>query len=117
MPFHVEFEEVNLRFYVRRGDRRGVVFIREIVPRPALQLVASKFYGEPYITAPMRHEWKKGADGHAVRYEWKLGGRWHSLEAKNVTKIESHRVWQRRRVHHRTLLGLYSETRRMDFRV
>jgi uncharacterized protein YqjF (DUF2071 family) len=86
VPFHVEFEEVNLRFYVRRGDRRGVVFIREIVPRPALQLVASKFYGEPYITAPMRHEWRKSAEGHVVGYEWKLDGRWHKLEAKTSSK-------------------------------
>lgn len=86
VPFHVEFEEVNMRFYVRRGDRRGVVFIREIVPRPALQLVASKFYGEPYITAPMRHEWRKSAEGHVVGYEWKLDGRWHKLEAKASSK-------------------------------
>src|ERR1700761_4855668 len=44
VPFHVEFEEVNLRFYVRRGERRGVVFVREIVPRVALQVVANLFY-------------------------------------------------------------------------
>jgi uncharacterized protein YqjF (DUF2071 family) len=40
VPFHTNFDEVNLRFYVRRriaGDvRRGVVFIREIVPRWAI---------------------------------------------------------------------------------
>ncbi|HEX8362069.1 MAG TPA: DUF2071 domain-containing protein, partial [Longimicrobium sp.] len=34
IPFHQDFEEVNLRFYVRRrgpeGWRRGVVFVREI---------------------------------------------------------------------------------------
>src|SRR5919205_26157 len=38
VPFHQDFEEVNLRFYVRRvlGEqvRNGVVFIRELVPRP-----------------------------------------------------------------------------------
>ena len=36
IPFHSNFLEVNLRFYVRRevqGElRRGVVFIKEIVP-------------------------------------------------------------------------------------
>src|ERR1700694_5344735 len=35
IPFHRNFDEVNLRFYVRRREgneiRRGVVFIREIV--------------------------------------------------------------------------------------
>src|SRR5690348_18142677 len=42
--FHTDFDEVNLRFYVRRrvaeGWRRGVVFVREIVPRRAVALVA-----------------------------------------------------------------------------
>src|SRR5262249_25689796 len=37
IPFHANFDEVNLRFYVRRqdksGPRRGVVFVREVVPR------------------------------------------------------------------------------------
>ena len=40
IPWHVNFEEVNLRFYVRRkatdGWRRGVVFIKEIVPKAAI---------------------------------------------------------------------------------
>jgi uncharacterized protein len=37
VPWHENFEEVNLRFYVRRKVgaewRRGVVFVKEIVPR------------------------------------------------------------------------------------
>jgi uncharacterized protein YqjF (DUF2071 family) len=81
VPFHVEFEEVNLRFYVRRGDRRGVVFIREIVPRRALQLVASTFYGEPYVTAPMRHQWTRSDQDLA---EWKTDGHWQSIEARTT---------------------------------
>jgi uncharacterized protein YqjF (DUF2071 family) len=44
VPFHIDFEEVNLRFYVRRkdgsDDRRGVVFITEIVPRRAIAATA-----------------------------------------------------------------------------
>src|SRR5262245_38215678 len=51
VPFHVNFEEVNLRFYVRRevGEetRRGVVFVKEIVPRFAIAAVARTLYGEP----------------------------------------------------------------------
>jgi uncharacterized protein len=80
VPFHVNFEEVNLRFYVRRGDRRGVVFIREIVPRRALQLVAKHIYGEPYVTAPMRHELRRSGEELAVNYGWRMGGRWHQLQ-------------------------------------
>src|SRR5262245_20887686 len=53
IPFHHNFEEVNLRFYVRRraieGWRRGVVFIREIVPRWAIAAVAREFYNENYV--------------------------------------------------------------------
>src|SRR5215469_5590603 len=61
VPFHRNFEEVNLRFYVRYKNKddwkRGVVFIKEIVPRPALTFVAQKFYKENYVTMPMKHKW------------------------------------------------------------
>jgi len=54
IPFHIDFEEVNLRFYVKseieEETRRGVVFVKEIVPRPAIALIARAFYGEPYET-------------------------------------------------------------------
>jgi uncharacterized protein len=60
IPLHRDFEEVNLRFYVRRKSadtwRRGVVFIRELVPRRAIALVARAFYGENYVAVPMKHE-------------------------------------------------------------
>jgi len=60
IPLHRDFEEVNLRFYVSRevdGEmRRGVTFIREIVPRLAIATVARLAYNEPYVTLPMRHD-------------------------------------------------------------
>jgi uncharacterized protein len=60
IPLHRNFEEVNLRFYVRKKSadtwRRGVVFIRELVPRRAIALVAREFYGENYVAVPMKHE-------------------------------------------------------------
>src|ERR1700758_642536 len=55
IPFHRNFEEVNLRFYVRGCEGRGVVFIREIVPRRAITAVARTLYGENYVTAPLEH--------------------------------------------------------------
>lgn len=75
IPFHRDFEEVNLRFYVRRkaedGWRRGVVFIREIVPRAAIALVARKLYHEPYLALPMRHEIERSGSRVAeVEYGW-----------------------------------------------
>src|SRR5271170_3506639 len=59
IPFHTNFDEINLRFYVRRKagheDRRGVVFIAEIVPRWAIAKIARLAYGENYVCLPMRH--------------------------------------------------------------
>jgi uncharacterized protein len=90
VPFHTEFDEVNLRFYVRRrvtdGWRRGVVFVREIVPRRVVALVARVCYGEPYLALPMRHLVEmpdaSPASGGRVRYEWRRGERWESIEAE-----------------------------------
>ena len=89
IPGHRDFDEVNLRFYVRRRDadggwRRAVVFVRELVPRRAIATVARWCYNEPYTAAPMRHEIAmagatEGRPGH-VRYAWRLDGRWHALE-------------------------------------
>ncbi len=83
VPGHVHFEEVNLRFYVRHsgpdGSRRGVVFVKELVPRAALSFVANTFYGEHYETVPMRHKLRESAAGLVVAYRWKKGG-WHKLQ-------------------------------------
>lgn len=84
IPGHQHFEEVNLRFYVRYRDgdtwKRGVVFIKEIVPKPALTFVANTIYGEPYETMTMRHLWEReGSDLH-VRYAW-YKKRWHAFQA------------------------------------
>jgi len=80
IPFHRNFEEVNLRFYVRRevgGEaRRGVVFIRELVPRYAIALVARAMYNEPYRALPMRHTISL-EPALTASYSWRLGGRWH----------------------------------------
>ncbi len=87
IPFHRNFDEINLRFYVRRRDpdgwRRGVVFIREVVPRRMIALVARLGYNEPYVALPMRHlvqmePAESGGNGLA-RYQWKQD-RWYTLE-------------------------------------
>lgn len=80
VPFHSAFEEVNLRFYVRRGDRRGVVFIREIVPRRAVVWLANTVYGENYVRLPMRHSSPDGG----YEYAWRYNGRWNSLVATQL---------------------------------
>jgi len=76
IPLHRTFEEVNLRFYVRRtmssGEpRRAVVFVRELVPRRAIAAVARWIYNEPYLAVPMAHQSSlTEADGGAVSYSW-----------------------------------------------
>jgi uncharacterized protein YqjF (DUF2071 family) len=93
IPLHRDFEEVNLRFYVRRksGDdwRRGVAFVRELVPRPAIAIVARAFYGEPYLTVPMRHviEHKEGRI-HA-EYQWRRKRRWETLLVTGIGEPRS----------------------------
>lgn len=83
VPFHREFEEFNLRFYVRRktetGWKRGVVFVKEIVPKFAITLVANTLYGEPYATHPMRHSWKTAGEKQRIEYEWKVGSDWNYI--------------------------------------
>src|SRR4051812_37224442 len=77
IPFHRDFEEVNLRFYVRKKSadtwRRGVTFVREFVPRRAIASIARVFYGEPYLAVPMTHEIEHGEKGVSVEYAWKRG--------------------------------------------
>ncbi len=85
VPFHIDFEEVNLRFYVRRaaadGWRRGVVFVREIVPRRAIAWLARATYGERYVAMPMRYDVVLPSDGAPGRaaYEWRWRGAWQRL--------------------------------------
>ena len=83
IPFHTQFPEVNLRFYVRhRQDgqwKRGVVFIREIVPLPAITLVANTLFRERYMTLPMRYTENKNDRHLQAAYQWKFKGRWNRL--------------------------------------
>ena len=85
VPFHQDFEEVNLRFYVRRkaadGWRRGVVFIKEIVPSRLIALIARKIYNEPYVALPMGHVVDREAGRvKSVRYQWQFQGRENAIE-------------------------------------
>jgi uncharacterized protein YqjF (DUF2071 family) len=88
VPFHRDFEEVNLRFYVGRegpeGWRRGVCFIREIVPRRAIAALARAVYNERYVALPMRHRISLGEQGGEVEYGWAFGGRWNTLRARVI---------------------------------
>jgi len=83
IPRHRNFEEVNLRFYVRKKSvdtwRRGVVFIRELVPKIAIAVTARVFYGEPYLALPMRSEVEDKDGIVRAKYEWRRGTNWERL--------------------------------------
>jgi uncharacterized protein YqjF (DUF2071 family) len=88
IPGHRTFDEVNLRFYVRRsvdGEvRRGVTFLREFVPRIAIATTARLLYNEPYRAVPMRHTvGSLRSDGvpQQLQYRWHAGGRWAAITA------------------------------------
>jgi uncharacterized protein len=81
VPLHQSFEEVNLRFYVRRSSKRGVVFIRELVPKSAVAAIARFAFGENYSRVPMSHRIEAGSDGGlSVEYNWGRGHRRCSMQ-------------------------------------
>lgn len=86
VPFHVNFEEVNLRFYVKRLEdgkcKRGVVFVKEIVPKHAITIVANTLYKEHYETLKMRHSRSENETSKSFQYEWKKDNRWNSIVMK-----------------------------------
>ena len=93
IPFHTEFEEVNLRFYVKRFEngewKRGVVFIKEIVPKPALTFVANTIYKENYETLPMKHLWSSDNNQRTIQYKWKKDDKWNSIQiVASIEKFE-----------------------------
>lgn len=86
VPFHRDFEEINLRFYVRfkgpEGWRRGVVFVREVVPRRAIASIARWLYNENYVACPTRSDRQQAADGSRIlEYGWSHKGNWLTIGA------------------------------------
>jgi uncharacterized protein YqjF (DUF2071 family) len=90
IPFHITFEEVNLRFYVRHKHenkwRRGVVFVKEIVPKMAITLVANTLYKEDYQTMQMKHLWKEKEDKLLTTYQWKYQDNWNTFSVESDNK-------------------------------
>ena len=92
IPFHTNFEEANLRFYVRHKDgnewKRGVVFIKEIVPRHAITFVANTLYKEHYQTLPMGHLWEVNDNTRLTRYKWKCNNQWQSFSVESEVNAQ-----------------------------
>ena len=96
IPFHRHFEELNLRFYVRREEggevRRAVTFLRELVPRRAIAAVARLTYDEPYRALPMRHRIEPARSGGEtparVEYAWRQPTGWSRVAVEPVGSAE-----------------------------
>lgn len=90
IPFLGTFEEINLRFYVKRtekdGVKRGVVFINETVPYKAVAWLANKLYKEHYMAIPTKHNIMHTDTSKDIRYEWKIGKDWNHLAVKAVVE-------------------------------
>jgi uncharacterized protein len=91
IPWHQSFEEVNLRFYVRRFSgvewRRGVVFIRELVPKRIVATAARAIYNERYLSVPMEHVIQPQDNpqfASSVEYRWRLENRWNYVRASTT---------------------------------
>jgi len=86
IPFHRNFDEINLRFYVRRQSgteiRRGVVFIKEIVPRWTIAALARTLYNERYIALPMSHRIEQDETGLSVEYDWRYNATWNRVSLR-----------------------------------
>ena len=88
-PFHKNFEEFNLRFYVRYLEngvwKRGTVFISEIVPKYMIPLVANTLYREHYKRYPMKHSISSDNGLLKVSYSFKIKNNWNAVSAEAAT--------------------------------
>ena len=111
IPFHTNFDEVNLRFYVRRASaaqtaeqdpQRGVVFVKEIVPMPWIARIARWVYGEKYIALPMNHtieeRGKQLCPDGLVEYAWRYQGRLNRLGGLGMCSPSRSNPVQRKRL-------------------
>lgn len=93
IPFHRNFEEINLRFYVRREvgqeTRRAVTFIRELVPRRAIAATARAAYNEPYLSRRMRHHVDATPNETTVDYEWHGEAGWSGVHVSATGSSEA----------------------------
>jgi len=92
VPFHINFEEVNLRFYVKRFEngewKRGVVFIKEIVPKKAITFIANTLYQEHYETRKMRHQITEMENNKTFNYQWKVDEKWNTIEVETKKELK-----------------------------
>lgn len=85
VPFHVNFPEINLRIYVKNSEKRGVVFVREFVPRTIIPLIANTLYNENYKAITMSSEVQKNGK-ILLNHKIKLQGKFYEISAEAENK-------------------------------
>ena len=92
IPFFGTFEEINLRFYVKRMEgnsiKRGVVFINETVPYKAVAWLANKLYKEHYIAIPTKNEIEITPTSKNIKYHWKINKQWNHIAVNTAINGE-----------------------------
>ncbi len=90
VPYHINFEELNLRFYVKHKENgnwiRGVSFIKGIVPKPAISLIANSLFGEKYVTMKIKHSHYESDAGLETEYHWRYKKEWNKLPVTSLKK-------------------------------
>jgi uncharacterized protein YqjF (DUF2071 family) len=83
IPYFGNFEEINLRFYVKRIEgatiKRGVVFINETIPYRIVAWIANKLYKEHYTVVPTKHFIHQIGEKQQVKFEWLLDKKWNHI--------------------------------------
>jgi uncharacterized protein YqjF (DUF2071 family) len=92
IPFLGTFEEINLRFYVKRVDgdivKRGVVFINETVPYKPVAWLANKLYKEHYTAIPTKNKIEINQQSKHINYQWKINKNWNHLDVQTAAESE-----------------------------
>lgn len=90
IPWLGTFEEINLRFYVKRKDgdtiKRGVVFVNETIPYRLVAWMANKLYKEHYTVVPTKHHFNQTEQNQQLKFEWLLNKKWNSIFVEAATQ-------------------------------
>jgi uncharacterized protein len=78
-PGYRNFAEMNLRFYVRHGTERGVVFVREFVPPRLVAWLARALYNEPYLATPLTSSIHEEPNQLTAEYRLSWDGRSYTV--------------------------------------
>lgn len=119
IPFHKSFPEINLRFYVNKNGRRGVVFIKEFVPKYFVARIANTIYNEPYSSIKMKNTVEKENNEIRVKHSFCLQSEWFNIRvtAENKSMIPHHESMEHFFKEHDIGFGKSKKNKTIEYRV